>query len=103
VLARALESADILARAELQRASVLLAVERLAEARSALEDGLALARPMPYPYREGRLLHDDGMLQVQQGRRGQARERLEAALAVFRRLSAHKDAERTEYLLAALG
>jgi hypothetical protein len=52
---------------------------------------------------EGRLLHVDGVLQLQQGRRAQARERLKAALAIFRRLGAGKDTEGTEQLLATLG
>ena len=57
---------------------------------------------MPYPYAEGRLLHAYGQMHVAKGEPGPARERLEAALAIFRRLGARKDAERVEQDLAAL-
>jgi hypothetical protein len=62
-----------------------------------------LTRGMPYPYAEARLLHVYGAMHLQKGEPGPARERLEAALAIFRRLGARKDAERTKQLLAALG
>jgi hypothetical protein len=69
------------------------------EAQAALEEDLALVRPMPYPYAEARLLQVYGMLYIQKGDTAQARERLEAALAIFRRLGARKDVEQTEQLL----
>jgi tetratricopeptide (TPR) repeat protein len=72
-------------------------------AEAALEEGLAVARAMPYPYAEGRLLQVHGELALQRGERGPGHERLGAALAIFRRLGARKDVERTEHLLAALG
>jgi uncharacterized protein HemY len=75
----------------------------LATAERALEEGLALARPMPYPYGEGRLLVVYGPLHLHRGELAPARERLEAAHAIFELLGAHKDVERTEHLLAALG
>jgi hypothetical protein len=55
---------------------------------------------MPYPQIEGRLLHVYGLLHVAKGELGPAQERLEAALAIFRRLGARKDAERVERALA---
>jgi hypothetical protein len=57
---------------------------------------------MPYPYAEARLLQVYGSLRVERGEPEQARERLEAELAIFRRRGARKDIERTEHLLAAL-
>jgi transcriptional regulator with XRE-family HTH domain len=71
-----------------------------AKAKQALEEGLALARSMPYPYAEARLLHVSSALHAQKGEPEPACERLEAALAIFRRLGARKDAERVEQALA---
>jgi tetratricopeptide (TPR) repeat protein len=85
------------------QAMVLIRQGRWAEAVQALEEGLALARSMPYPYAEARLLHVYGLVHVEQGEPEAARERLEAALAIFRRLGARKDMERTEQMLTSLG
>jgi hypothetical protein len=57
---------------------------------------------MRYPYAEARLLHVYGELDLQTGRTGPARERLGAALAIFRRLGAQADAERVAQESAAL-
>jgi tetratricopeptide (TPR) repeat protein len=70
------------------QAMVLIRHGRWAEAASSLEEGLALARNMPYPHGEGHLLHVYGTMHVQKGELEPARERLEAALANFRRLGA---------------
>jgi len=67
-----------------------------------LEEGLTLAHSMPYPYAEAHLLHVYGAMHAQRGEPEPARERLEAALAIFRRLGARKDAERVEQALADL-
>jgi tetratricopeptide (TPR) repeat protein len=75
---------------------------RWAEARGAIEEGLSLARQMSYPYGEARLLLASGELHAQAGQPEPPRKRLEAALAIFRRLGARKDMERVEQLLAAL-
>jgi hypothetical protein len=69
------------------------------EAGQALEEGVALAQKVPYPYAEARLLQVCGELHAQKGEPGPARERLEAALTIFRRLGATKDGEQTERLL----
>jgi hypothetical protein len=61
------------------------------EAEQALEEGLTLARSMPYPYAEGRLLHVYGLMHVHKGEPELARERLEAALAIFRGLAKNQD------------
>jgi tetratricopeptide (TPR) repeat protein len=76
--------------------------ERWAEAEQALEEGFTLAWRMPYPYAEGRLLHVYGLMYLQRGEPEPARERLEAALVIFCRLGARKDAERAESVLTAL-
>jgi class 3 adenylate cyclase/tetratricopeptide (TPR) repeat protein len=52
------------------------------EAKSILEEGLTLARSLPYPYAEARSLVELG--------------RLEEALVIFQRLGAMKDVEQTE-------
>jgi hypothetical protein len=57
---------------------------------------------MSYPHVEGRLLHVYGLLHVAKGEPGPAQERLEAALAIFRRLGSRKDAEQVEQALADL-
>jgi tetratricopeptide (TPR) repeat protein/transcriptional regulator with XRE-family HTH domain len=73
------------------------------QAADALEEGLRLARPMPYPHGEGRLLEVSGRLHLEQGANVAAREHLEAALAIFQRLGARKDAKRAEQLVQTLG
>jgi tetratricopeptide (TPR) repeat protein len=71
-------------------------------AEQALEEGSTLAQAMPYPYAEGRLQHVYGEMYLQKGEPGSARERLEAALAIFRRLGARKDIERAELAISNL-
>jgi tetratricopeptide (TPR) repeat protein len=72
------------------------------EARTSLEEALALARSLPYPHGEGRLLQACGALAAAQGNHDEARAQMEAALAIFRRLGARPDAERVEHDLARL-
>jgi hypothetical protein len=85
------------------QAMVALRRESCEDAARALEEGLALAQGMPYPRGEARLLQVAGELHLQLGQPDAARERLEAALAIFHLLGARKDVERTEQLLAVLG
>jgi tetratricopeptide (TPR) repeat protein/transcriptional regulator with XRE-family HTH domain len=82
---------------------VLTRQGRWQEATRALEEGLALTRGMGHPYYEGRLLQAGGQLHRRTGEPEAAREHLAMALAIFRRLGAHEDSERTERLLATLG
>jgi tetratricopeptide (TPR) repeat protein len=89
-----------LVEAQRVQAAVAIRQGRWEEAERALEEGLALARSMPYPYGEARLLHVYGQMHVAKGEPGPARERLEAALAIFRRLGARLDVERVERALA---
>jgi tetratricopeptide (TPR) repeat protein len=86
------------------RVQALLALQqgRWDEAHSTLEEGLELARVMPYPYMEGRLLQVYGRMHARTGEPHLARERLEAALAIFRRLGARKDIEQVEQAVAAI-
>jgi tetratricopeptide (TPR) repeat protein len=78
---------------------------RWEDARECLEEALTLTRAMPYPYGEGRILSVYGVLHARKGEADQARARLEAALAIYKRLGARKDVEWTEQALAgpALG
>src|SRR5438067_13468294 len=57
---------------------------------------------MSYPYAEASLLHVYGALHAQEGEPEPAREWWEAALAIFRRLGARKDAEQVEQAITAL-
>jgi tetratricopeptide (TPR) repeat protein/transcriptional regulator with XRE-family HTH domain len=72
------------------------------DAARTLEEGLALARSMPNPYGEARLLHVYGQLHDRKHDVAAARDRLDAALTIFRRLGARKDIERAEQDLAAV-
>jgi tetratricopeptide (TPR) repeat protein len=72
------------------------------EAERTFEEAVSLARAMPYPYAQARALNQHGMTHVQKGEPQQARSRMEEALALFQRLGAGKDVERTEQALAAL-
>jgi predicted nucleotidyltransferase len=84
------------------QALIALRQEQWGEAARSLEDGVALVRSMPYPYAEARLLDVYGRLHTQKGEPEAARERLEGALAIFRRLGARTDVERTEQAIADL-
>jgi tetratricopeptide (TPR) repeat protein len=84
------------------RALIAIRQQRWAEAERSLEEGLALARSMPYPYAQARLLHVYGCLHSQKGEPEAARERLEVALALFRRLGARTDVALAEQALSTL-
>jgi hypothetical protein len=103
-VARAREEGFRIALVDALRVQALVAIRQEAwdKAAQALEEGLDLARAMPHPYAEARLLHLSGDLHVQQGETALARERLEAALAIFQRLGARKDLERVERAIAEL-
>ncbi len=68
----------------------------------ALDEALALARAMPYPYAEAKALYVYGLLHATRGEQRQARARLEEALALLARLGERMYAERAEQALAAL-
>ena len=58
---------------------------------------------MPYPYAEAKLSCGYGMLHLREKEPEIARERLCAALEIFRRLGAKKDAEQTRRALQEIG
>ena len=70
------------------------------EAQRAFEDAVSLARNMGYPYAEAAALCEWGKVGLQVGEAVPARERLTAALGVFRSLGARPAVERTERALA---
>jgi tetratricopeptide (TPR) repeat protein/transcriptional regulator with XRE-family HTH domain len=114
--ARAEEAVDLaLMRADLMRnrvagleasrirAKILTKGGRREEAIVALEEALSGARSMPYPYAEGKILREYGILYIRESKPERARERLSAALGIFVRLGAKKYAEQTGRTLQKLG
>jgi adenylate cyclase len=77
-------------------AMVLIRQERYERAESSLAEGIELARSLPYPYAEGRMLFEGGVVRIRRGEVESGRDRLMEALAIFRRLGALRDVERTE-------
>jgi hypothetical protein len=75
---------------------------RWAEASLVFAEALSLARAMPYPYAEARILYEEGLLQGQCGETELARERLQQAHAIFARLGAKADIEITAHSLSSL-
>jgi tetratricopeptide (TPR) repeat protein len=75
---------------------------RCAEAEEALQEGLALARRLGYPYGEARLLQVSGELGARLGQSEPARAHLEQALAIFQRLGARIHCVQVEHDLATL-
>ncbi|HKC75238.1 MAG TPA: hypothetical protein VKF37_13730, partial [Chloroflexota bacterium] len=100
--ARAEDMQLVLVEALLVQAMIAIRQKRWAQAQRSLEEGVALARRMPHPYAEARLLHVDGQRHAATGEPEPARERLAAALAIFRRLGACQDVEQTEQALTVL-
>jgi tetratricopeptide (TPR) repeat protein/transcriptional regulator with XRE-family HTH domain len=62
-------------------------------ARAAFDEGLQRARDMPFPYGEARLLRAHAALDQQEGDIASAAKNRSAALAIFGRLGATRDAE----------
>jgi class 3 adenylate cyclase/tetratricopeptide (TPR) repeat protein len=81
---------------------VLIRQEDYEEARRVLDEALELAQAMPHPYAEARIAYQDGVMQRRRGEHEQARGQLQGALAIFHRLGASKDVERTEQVLTEL-
>jgi hypothetical protein len=86
------------------QAMVLVRQGHWAAAADALAEGLALARApgFPYPSYEAAFLHVWGQLHLHRGEPAAARERLEAARAIFQRLGARPFVARVEQDLATL-
>jgi tetratricopeptide (TPR) repeat protein len=81
---------------------VLCRQQRCQEAGSVFAEAGSLAHAMPYPYAEGRILYEDGLLHRESGAPEQARERLAQALSIFQQLSAKQDAVLTAHALVGL-
>jgi tetratricopeptide (TPR) repeat protein len=92
----------VLADALVVQARVRLRRGAWPEARASLDEGLAVARAIPRPHTEALLLQVDGELCLRMGQPEAARERLDAARALFERLGAQEDERRTTALLASL-
>jgi hypothetical protein len=84
------------------QAMVAIRQQQLDAAGAALEEGLALARSMPYPHAEARLLLVYGLLYVQRHEAALAAQRLDTALAICRGLGARRDADQAEEALTVL-
>lgn len=91
-----------LAYARFIQAKVLRDLGRWTEAEQSVEQALSLYRSTPSPYHEALTLHDYGLLNAERGEPGIAQQQLGQARAIFTRLGAKKDLERTEQALAAL-
>jgi tetratricopeptide (TPR) repeat protein/transcriptional regulator with XRE-family HTH domain len=85
------------------RAKILTRRGRAEKAKGVLEDALRAARSMPYPYAEGKILCEYGLLHIGEREPERARERFSAALDIFLRLGAKKYAEQTAQTLQELG
>jgi tetratricopeptide (TPR) repeat protein len=84
------------------QAMVFTQTRALSAARAALAEGLALARTLPYPHGEARLLEVDGWLHARAEEAEIARTRLAEAAAIYRRLGARTDQERAESAVTTL-
>ena len=92
------------ALAEALRIQAMLAArqQRWEAAEGALAEAQMLCQAMPHPYAEAKVQYVYGLLRSQRSEPGQARERLEAALALLNRLGERLHAERVEGAIAAL-
>jgi len=86
------------------RVRALVAIEQgnWREAYRALDEGVAVAREMPYPHAEARLRQAYAEAHTRVGHSAAALEHLETAQAIFNRLGARKDAEVTERAIACV-
>jgi hypothetical protein len=104
MITRALAANDRLAavRARVVRARSL---GHLGESQRALEELDAVitsTREMPYPYMEARALFERGVLVLDAANIENGERSLREALAIFQRLGARPDCEKTEALLASM-
>jgi tetratricopeptide (TPR) repeat protein len=83
-------------------AAIWIRQERWEEAETALEEALALARPMPCPYSEAKALSTYGDLLVASGHPERARDQYDAALTILRSLGEVPYADRIERTLAEM-
>jgi hypothetical protein len=93
---------DLVDALRMQAAVWIRQEQRWADAEAALEEALELAREMPYPYAEAKLLATYGDLLATSGQEAQARDRYDAALAILRLLGEVPYTERIHRALAEL-
>ena len=91
----------VLAAALCVQARLRISQQRWQEAQGALEESLVLCRTMPFPYAEAKALYVYGQLYKAKGEPEEAREQLEAALAILNRLGERLYAERVERTLSS--
>jgi hypothetical protein len=104
-VAQAREMGRQVVLADALRAAAMAATRqgRWTEAQGAIQEGLSLARRIGYSYGEARILLVSGDLYTMTDQPEPARKQLEAARAIFLQLGAHRDIDRAELLLTALG
>jgi tetratricopeptide (TPR) repeat protein len=104
-VSRATAAQHHLALVDALRVSALLATqrERWQEAADTLEQSLALAQPMPYPYAVAKALYAYGLLHAARGAPEQARARYTEALAILQTLGERPYAARIRVALGRLG
>jgi adenylate cyclase len=81
---------------------VLARQGRFPEAESVLKEGLVLARSMPTPYEEGRILFEISMMHASDTEQADRERLLREALVIFERLGAKRDMRRTQDELSAV-
>lgn len=101
VVARPRDNRLDLCEALLVRGQIAVRLDDGAEAEDSFQRALVLAAAMPNPYAEGRI-HYEWRMALRQTNPAGARERLAAALAIFRRLEARWYSARTEQALGML-
>lgn len=82
------------------RGMALAGARRWDEAEETFRESASLAATILYPYAEARALAEWGRMLLVAGAPDRARQRLEQALAIFRRLGARGDVTTTEHALA---
>lgn len=82
--------------------AVLAQEDSWAEAAQLFEYTLARARRIPFPFGEASLLREYGAMCLRKGERVRAKQLLDEALAIFRRLGARGEVERVESLVSSL-
>jgi tetratricopeptide (TPR) repeat protein len=97
---RAMKMRPMLAAALRIWALAAIRGQRWSEAEAALDEALAIARPMPAPYIEAKVLFTLGQLHTNMGATDQGRERFRRALTLLRPLGERHYGERIEQLLA---
>jgi tetratricopeptide (TPR) repeat protein len=90
-----------LVEALIAQGEVFIPQGRLSDATASLEEALALARDMPNLYAEARALYQLGRATKTEGGMHAACDHLDEALALFRRLGASRDVERSEEAIRA--